>query len=336
MATLKEIAQAAGVSLTTVSNVVNGNYHRVSSDTVERIQSLIRQSGYVPNQAARSLAQRESRIIAVIVQAIENENIFRNPYTAEYVGALTVELYKNGYFPLIRYTDDYRDVEGDLRGWNVAGAIFSGAYSRHLKNIKSLTTMPTVFTDCYFRIPGINHVGVDDEAGGQMAAEYLAGMGHRRMAFVANSIEESEVDQHRLLGFRAELADRGITLPDQCVIPTPANIYNPQNLQELMRRDAPSAIFCTSDRVAAQLVQALHLLGYRVPEDVSVLGFDNLPLAELTHPPLSTLAQDINQKAKLVVDMLMRHIRQKDLPPERTLLGVWLVERSSVRRYEEG
>ena len=103
-----------------------------------------------------------------------------------------------------------------------------------------------------------------------------------------------------------------------------------------MRRDAPSAIFCTSDRVAAQLVQALHLLGYRVPEDVSVLGFDNLPLAELTHPPLSTLAQDINQKAKLVVDMLMRHIRQKDLPPERTLLGVWLVERSSVRRYEEG
>ena len=90
MTTLKEIAQAAGVSMTTVSNVINGKLNRVSADTVERIQALISQSGYVPNQAARSLAQRESRVVAIIVQASENENIFRNPYAAEYVGALTV------------------------------------------------------------------------------------------------------------------------------------------------------------------------------------------------------------------------------------------------------
>ena len=131
MTTLKEIAQAAGVSMTTVSNVINGKLNRVSADTVERIQALISQSGYVPNQAARSLAQRESRVVAIIVQASENENIFRNPYAAEYVGALTVELHRSGYYPLIRFSDDYRDVEADLRGWNVAGAIFSGTFSRH-------------------------------------------------------------------------------------------------------------------------------------------------------------------------------------------------------------
>lgn len=333
MTTLKEIAQAAGVSMTTVSNVINGKLNRVSADTVERIQALISQSGYVPNQAARSLAQRESRVVAIIVQASENENIFRNPYAAEYVGALTVELHRSGYYPLIRFSDDYRDVEADLRGWNVAGAIFSGTFSRHLQSIHSLKTVPTVLTDCYFRLPGVNHVGVDDDAGGQMAGDYLARMGHRRVALVTNNLQDSEVDQHRLAGFRAGLMAHGITLEERCVFPQPIGPESIGQLTSLLRSpDGPTAIFCTADRIAAQLMQLLSAEGFRVPEDVSVLGFDNLPMAEITHPPLTTLAQDIDQKARLVVDMLLRHIRQDTLAPERTLLGVWLIERQSVRR----
>lgn len=332
MITLKEIAQAAGVSMTTVSNVINGKMNRVSVDTVARIQAMISESGYVPNQAARSLAQRESHVVAVIVQASENENIFRNPYAAEYVGALTMELHRNGYYPLIRFTDDYRQVEADLRGWNVAGAIFSGTFNRNLRNIKSLGMVPSVMTDCYFRLPGVNHVGVDDDAGGQMAGEYLAKLGHRRVAFMANSLEHSEVDQHRLQGFRKGLAVYDVTLDDTRVFPQPVSAENAEPLAALLRSgNAPTAIFCTSDRIAAQLTQLLSALKFRVPEDVSVLGFDNLPLAEITHPPLTTLAQDIGQKAYLVVDVLMRHIRQEQLPPERISLGVWLVERQSVR-----
>ena len=333
MTTLKEIAQAAGVSMTTVSNVINGKLNRVSADTVERIQALISQSGYVPNQAARSLAQRESRVVAIIVQASENENIFRNPYAAEYVGALTVELHRSGYYPLIRFSDDYRDVEADLRGWNVAGAIFSGTFSRHLQSIHSLKTVPTVLTDCYFRLPGVNHVSVDDDAAGQMAGDYLARMGHRRVALMTNNLQDSEVDQHRLAGFRTGLAAHGITLAERCVFPQPIAAETIGQLTSLLRSpDGPTAIFCTADRIAAQLMQLLSAEGFRVPEDVSVLGFDNLPMAEITHPPLTTLAQDIDQKAHLVVDMLLRHIRQETLAPERTLLGVWLVERQSVRR----
>ena len=333
MTTLKEIAQAAGVSMTTVSNVINGKLNRVSADTVERIQALISQSGYVPNQAARSLAQRESRVVAIIVQASENENIFRNPYAAEYVGALTVELHRSGYYPLIRFSDDYRDVEADLRGWNVAGAIFSGTFSRHLQSIHSLKTVPTVLTDCYFRLPGVNHVSVDDDAAGQMAGDYLARMGHRRVALVTNNLQDSEVDQHRLAGFRAGLMAHGITLEERCVFPQPIGPESIGQLTSLLRSpDGPTAIFCTADRIAAQLMQLLSAEGFRVPEDVSVLGFDNLPMAEITHPPLTTLAQDIDQKARLVVDMLLRHIRQDTLAPERTLLGVWLIERQSVRR----
>lgn len=193
--------------------------------------------------------------------------------------------------------------------------------------------MPTVLTDCYFRLPGVNHVGVDDDGGGQMAGDYLARMGHRRVALVTNNLQDSEVDQHRLAGFRAGLAAHGITLEERCVFPQPIGPESIGQLTSLLRSpDGPTAIFCTADRIAAQLMQLLSAEGFRVPEDVSVLGFDNLPMAEITHPPLTTLAQDIDQKARLVVDMLLRHIRQDTLAPERTLLGVWLIERQSVRR----
>lgn len=333
MATLKDIAKTAGVSMATVSNVINGNYNKVSSETVERIQSIIQKTGYVPNQVARSLAQKESRVVAIIVQAHEGENIFRNPYTAEYVGALTIELYQKNYYPLIRFTNDFESVENDLRRWKVAGAIFNGSFSNQLQRIHALPSVPTVFTDCYFRIPGINHVGVDDEGGGQMAGEYLGKKGHRCVAFIANDLAESEVDQHRLKGFQAGLKSCCSNIPDEYIFDTPLTAIDGERIKSILGNDnPPTAFFCTSDRVAVQLIQTLNSLHIKIPDDVSVMGFDNLPIAEITYPPLTTLCQDIAQKAHVVVDVMARHIKQKDLPPERTTLGVSLVERESVKK----
>ena len=103
----------------------------------------------------------------------------------------------------------------------------------------------------------------------------------------------------------------------------------------MARPDHPTAFFCTSDQAAVQLMQALSRLGLRVPEDVSVVGFDDLPLATMVQPALTTLSQDISQKAHLVVEMLLRHIRQRGLAPNRTgTAGTCLVERQSVRRLE--
>lgn len=335
MATLKEIARAAGVSTATVSNVINGNHKRVSGETVAQIQALIRQSGYVPNQAARSLAQRESRFIAIVVQADPDENIFLNPYNAAYVGALTINLYKKGYYPLIRFTDDFGAVEQDIRGWNVAGALFNGSYHDHLKNIESLAFIPTVFTDCYFDLPGVNHVQLDDEAGGRIAGEYLYQMGHRRVAFIATALEYSDVDRHRLVSFRLALAQHGLTVPDQCVFPI-ADIEAQSDRLEALLRDpeGPTAWFCSADKIALHLMDFIRSLGLSVPGDVSVLGFDNLPMAAVSVPRLTTIAQDIDQKAMLSVDMLVRHIQNKALSPERVILGVSLTERESVRRLD--
>ena len=335
MATLKEIAQVAGVSTATVSNVINGNYKRVSAETVERIQALIRELGYVPNQAARSLAQRESRIIAVIVQAKPDENIFLKPYNSAYIGALTINLYKKGYYPLIRVTDNYCTVRQDILGWNVAGALFNGSFRRYLKNFESLPPVPCVFTDCYFDLPGSNHVQLDDEAGGRIAGNYLFQMGHRRIAFIGTALEDSEVDMHRLAGFREALGKHGLTVPDRWVFPSEDLTAQRERLSALLLDSSgPTVYFCSADKIAVHLIDLIRSLGLRVPEDISVLGFDNMPFTSITVPKLSTISQDINQKAMLSADMLVRHIQNKCLSPERVILGVSLVERESVRKLE--
>ena len=335
MATLKEIARAAGVSTTTVSNVINGNHKRVSGETVAQIQALIRESGYVPNQAARSLAQRESRFIAIIVQANPEENIFLNPYNAAYVGALTINLYKKGYYPLIRFTEDFHTVEQDIQGWNVAGALFNGSFNRHLRHIESMSSVPCVFTDCYFDLPGVNHVQLDDHAGGRIAGEYLCRMGHSRVAFIANALEDSDVDCRRLVGLREAMGAQGLTVPDQWVLPSADLGSQRERLEALLRTpEGPTAWFCSADKIAVHLIDFMRSLGLRVPEDASVLGFDDLPMAAVAVPKLTTIAQDIDQKAMLSVDMLVRHIKNKALSPERVILGVSLVERESVKKID--
>jgi len=335
MATLKEIASEAGVSTATVSNVINGNHKRVSEETVARIQALIHELGYVPNQAARSLAQRESRFIAIIIQANPDENVFLKPYNSAYIGALTINLYKKGYFPLIRVTDDFRTVEQDIRGWNVAGALFNGSFSSYLKNIESMASIPCVFTDCYFDLPGINHVQLDDRAGGRIAGDYLFQMGHRRIAFIATALEDSDVDKQRLLGFRDALGKHSLTVPERWVLPSGDIGAQRDRLSDmLLSPDGPTVYFCSADKIALELMDLIRTLGLHIPEDISVLGFDNLPMDIIAVPRLTTIAQDIDQKAMLSVDMLVRHIQNKALSPERVILGVSLVERESVRRLE--
>ena len=331
MATLKEIARAAGVSTTTVSNVINGNASRVSAETAQRIQAIIDGLGYVPNQAARSLAQRESRFIAVVIQADEGENIFLNPYNAAFAGALTVKLYQNGYYPLIRFSDDFRTIDADIRGWNVAGLIYNGAYTRQLQHVKSLDAVPSVFVDCYFREEIVNHVGAEDEAGGRIAGEYLARLGHRRVAYMSNMLSDSVVEQRRLTGLRQGLAAAGLDIRDEWIFPTSdLEALAPRLRALLSRAHSPTAFFCAADQIAVRLIPWLKALGYAVPGDISIVSFDDLPIATICTPRLTTIAQDVDQKAQLVVDMLLRHIRDRTLLPESAKIGVKLVERESA------
>jgi LacI family transcriptional regulator len=327
--TLKDIAQQAGVSPMTVSRVVNQQFGKVSEQTVQRIQRIIQESGYVPNSAARSLSGKSTRLIAVLVQGVENA--LEYPYNATMTGHICYYVQSRGYSPILCYINDYHDVAARLRTWHVEGAVFLGMFDEDMRNLQADHNIPLVFTDSYSAMRQVTNIGLDDFKGGELAAEYLLQKGHRRIAFLGASTDRSSIVRQRYDGFCAALSRAGVTLRKERVV-FDTDFYQPVR-SLCFGPYRPSAFFVAADIEAIQLMDHLRALGISVPEDCSVIGFDNLPFGAYTAPRLTTIAQDIQRKAQLAIDVLFRHIQDPALPAENIILDVALVERESVRRW---
>lgn len=327
MITLKDIAREAGVSAMTVSRVANQQYAKVSKDNIARIQAIIKEKGYVPNSSARSLSSKSTRLIAVIVQG--EENALEYPYNATMVSNICYYVQSRGYSPLLYTVNDYSEVTKRLRQWNVEGAVFLGMFDKNMRSIHEDNRFPLVFTDSYSPMRQITNIGLDDYKGGELAAQYLMEKGHRNVAFVGGSTKISSVVRHRLLGFRHALEQAGIGLPEENII---EDYLVCDQIRDICQLEPPvTGFFVTADIMAMSVIADLKALGRRVPEDCSVIGFDNLFFSEHTTPKLTTIAQDIRLKAQTAIDVLFRHIQTPDSPAESIVLDVRLVERDSVR-----
>lgn len=330
MITLKDIAREAGVSVMTVSRVVNKQYNKVSRDNVTRIQALIKEKGYVTNSPARSLSSKSTRLIAVIVQG--EDDSLEYPYNATMVGHICFYIQSKGYSPLLYFVSDYSEVTKRLRQWNVEGAVFLGMFDENVRSIHEDNRIPLVFTDSYSTVRQITNIGLDDYKGGELAAQFLIGKGHKSIAFVGTSTNISGVVRHRLLGFKHTLTDAGLDLPDRNIIEE--YLIN-DRIKEICQYDPPvTAFFVTADIVAMNVIDELKALGRRVPEDCSIIGFDDLFFSAYTTPKLTTISQDIRKKAQIAIDVLFRHIQTPNSPAESIVLDVQLVERESVRALE--
>ena len=331
---LKTIAKEAGVSTATVSNVINGNYHKVSQATIEKVQRIIQELDYQPNATARSLASKKSRIIGVVVSNIDSrDNFSSNPHYAHLMALLENYIRNQGYYMMLRCVNQCRESIPLLSSWNVDGMIFFGTVPSDIEEIKRSVKVPAVFIDAYAQDQQINNVGVDDYKGGYLSAKYLLEKGHRNIAFVGSGVEYYGVMGQRFQGFLQACRERGMDLPQ-------SHVYDCQTTYEqgveVGKRIAASradvtAVASMSDIVAIGLMEGLRLGGKRVPEDVSVIGFDNLLECQYTYPRLTTISQNTEQKARRVGDHLMQMIREEQLFITTELNDVELVERDSVR-----
>lgn len=330
MVTLKDIAQLAGVSVMTVSRVVNQQYDKVSQKTVERIQAIIKEQGYVPNYSARSLTASSTNLIAVIVQG--KENALEYPHSASMVGYICYYAQKLGYSPLLYFVDDYREVSERLRSWRVDGAIFLGLFDDCIRDIQEDNSIPLVFTDSYSTMRQVTNIGLDDFKGGEIAARHLWENGHTEVGFLGPSLARSGVVRQRYLGFKQEAEARGMRLSEKNTIA----VYPYDDiLQRVLRaKSRPTAFFVSADIEAMHLMLCIRGEQLRVPEDISIVSFDNMFFGAFTTPALTTVGQDIRRKAQLATDALKRHIEQKDAPSENIVLDVHLIERASVRKIE--
>lgn len=332
---INDIAQRAGVSTATVSNVINGNHHKVSQATIERVQKIIDELGYSPNATARSLASKESRIIGVVIPNLgENQSFSINAYTSQAVARLEQYVRKQGYYLMVRSVGQCKEIVPIFSAWNVDGMIFLGAYSEEVAEIERSLELPTVYVDTYAQNVEIANVGINDYKGGFLMARYLLGQGHRKIALVCPDVNRSGVIQSRYRGFCDALKTEGLELSKDCVFLASSDSASGSKAghEIAMSGQGFTAVGVMSDMTAIGVMSGLRMYGMRVPEDISVIGFDNLEASKYVCPPLTTVAQDIEQKCDAVGDILFDMIKNKKKVVVNKVMDVELIERQSVRR----
>ncbi len=335
MVTLKDIAERAGVSMMTVSRVMNGNQGKVSEKTAAKIRSLAEEMNYIPNSSARSLAAKSSKIIAVILRDSSIYNPLADPYSSTLLGYITKEVQKRGYYVMIHLVQDFSNITFNLRSWNAAGAVFLGVFDDEIRHIQHSNHIPLVFTDSYSNVRQLINVGIDDYKGGELAAEHFYKKGHRRLAFAGPFTKTGGVISRRCQGFCDTLTSMEVPV-------TPNHIYDletmrPEDIIDSILNDPkpPTGIFAFSDEFAMELYSAAGKKGLFIPDRLSVIGFDDLPVGCSLPSALTTIRQNIEGKAAEACRILFEHIGNPQKPSESVVLDVQLVDRDSVKDITE-
>lgn len=331
---LKMIARAAGVSTATVSNVINGNHHKVSKETVARVQQIIREYDYKPNATARSLASRKSKIIGVVIPNVSAEdNFFFNPHDAHMLAYLEQYIRSQGYYMMMRSVCMASEILPLFAAWNVDGMICLGTLKSEIEAIVRNATVPTVFIDGYAEDVGATGVGIDDYKGGYLAGRYLTGKGHREIAVVSPEVNHASVVRERYQGFRDACEEKGVILTGEDHFASDTRYQSGVTAGQKIAMSGKkfTAVWAMSDVVAFGVMEGLRLCGLSIPGDVSVIGFDNLPECGYSYPKLTTISQNLEKKAEKAGKLLFAMLRGDPTEAVCEKNDVEIVERQSVK-----
>jgi LacI family transcriptional regulator len=337
MPTLKDIAREANVSVTTVSNVIHGNHKRVAKETVERIKMIIERNNYVPNMTARSLVNNLSKIIGVINHVVPQKsgNFISDPFHSVIIGGIEEKLRERGYYLMIRTAYNEDDLFALLRNWNLDGLILIGLFQDDFFEKLMNANVPIVLIDSYVDNPKVLNIGLEDCKGGYMATKYLIDNGHRDIVFASPIIKKSGVVEERFKGYKMALEEANIPFKNKNVYQQEITITEGTELgHKLSARTDVSAIFATADILAAGIISGLNEAGKRVPDDFSVVGFDDLYISSLISPRLTTVHQDAQEKGKVAADKLISFIEGDSIEDNNVILPVTLIERHSVKKIK--
>ncbi|MCL2050448.1 MAG: LacI family transcriptional regulator [Lachnospiraceae bacterium] len=333
MATLHDIARKAGVSITTVSNVIHNRKSRVSPDMVAKIRAIIKEENYVPSMTARTLARNVSPIIGVINHLAfrQGDEFSADPFSNTFIGSIENSTRDKGYFVMVRTVEDANALEIVQRNWKLAGIILAGLYhDDFFEKVKNLG-IPYVLIDSYIDLPDVLNVGLEDQKGGYLATRHLIENGHRVIAFASPTIRKDGVDERRFMGYKQALLEYGIPFDEKLVYGQEFSVEAGMNLgHKLAKMDKITAIFATADILATGIIVGLREKGINVPKDKSIVGFDNNYLCRISHPQLTTIHQDIEEKGTIATKMMLNQLMGREITERKIILPVHLVERESV------
>lgn len=339
MVTIKDMAEMLGVSTTTVSNVIHGKTGEVSHKTVAKVQKILEEYNYVPNISARNLAQNQSKIMGVAIKGSQQKynNMLADPFISEIVGAMEAEIRKNGYFMMLYISNSTEEIVQYVSSWNVDGLVIIGMLHDDYIKMKRRYQKPAVLIDSYLSKDVVRYVnvGLQDEEGGYLMANYLIKNGHRRIAFVADNMQG--VDYYRFLGYKRAIKENGLTVEEENIIIIPQGQIDESGLlNEFYERAANCSVFMfCSDYYAAMVMNYLQDRGLKVPGDISVTGFDDNHFSRVVRPMLTTIKQDVSLKGEKAVNHLIDIIKGKEPTQMDIKLPVELMVRGSVRRVSK-
>lgn len=325
--TASDVAKSLGMSQSTVSRVFTPGAS-VSEETRKKVLQAASELGYRPNALARSLITRKSNIIGIVMGDI------RNPFYPDVLSKFSKELSKKGYHVLFVNAENEKlssDEVNQFLEYNVEGAVVTDAslpssVASYLKE----NQIPIVMFNRYNQDSLFHAVSCDNVDGGYQIGRYLIEKGHRKFAFISGT-QNTSTSKDREKGFRNALVESGFNL----ITDDGDYTYEGANaaaLRLLGSNQPPDAIFCANDIMALGVIDAAKKLGVRIPEDVSIVGFDDISLAEWTAYSLTTWKQPVNEMIEATIDLLLNDIKQKgsnNKPQNKSIQGN-LVERSTV------
>jgi LacI family transcriptional regulator len=337
--TLKDVAAACGVSRATVSLVLQDS-SRVSAETKKRVREAMRRLGYVYDRRAANLRTQHSMTVALIATDV------RNPFFAELTMAMERTLYKEGYTLFLGYSYDDRQRQAKLLEamceHRVDGVLLVPSYrttGETLTQTLGASGVPHVLVTRH--VPGYHadYVGADNVRAGELLAEHLVAIGRHRTAFLGGP-PGSTARMERERGLRDALRRLGAEWDPRLSIPTSADRDGGLRAVELLlsAQSTPDAVVCYNDATAFGVLAALRSAGLSPGVDVAVASFDDIPLATLQQPPLTSVATHPERVGAEAADLLLRRINDPALPPRTVLLAPELHERESTlhARFENG
>lgn len=328
MITLKEIAKMAGVSSATVSKVINGKDEHISENTRQRVLDIVEREGYIPNGVAKSLRMQNTKTIGLIMPDV------MNLFFSELARGIEDAAEKRGYSVILCNTDNKGAKEEKyikiLQEKKVDGIIITAAENSAGEFLKRCT-IPVVLVDRDIELDRkLGCITVDNEKGAYIATNFLIKKGCKNISYISSN-KLSRPSTERLSGYKQALMENGIEFQEDI---TYFNNFKTETgylgvLNVFKKNKTVDGIFCGNDLIAIGAIKALKERGIRVPEDVKVIGFDNISICDYLDPPLTTIKQPIYEMGEEAINMLIDIIEKRSTSLNKVLEPI-LIERGSA------
>ncbi len=339
-ATAKDVADAAGVSRSTVSFVLNNiEGMRISEETRQKVLKAAESLNYHPDASARSMVKGKTFIIGFVVRQ-EPDKAYADLLLPEVMRGISEVAAEHAYhmiFKPVPPEDESNSLTTLFLEHQVDGLIVSGPLANDQEIVDLFNTNAPIILQGRIDYPDIPSVDINNRKAAEKAVNHLISLGHKEIAFISNASLKYSSSKDRLMGYRRALENAGITFNNDLVFfgdRTPDSGY--QAIKNMLQSSVkPSAIFIASDTVALGCLNALYEKNIRVPEDIAIMGFDDIPLSKHLAPPLSTIHIPAYQLGWNAANLLIMWLEKKDIPNKDCILDTELIIRESCGLHQK-